>query len=244
MVADRTVRAGVADEERVRNRNDRVVPDIDRAAVRLGLVPVEIRAGNLRRRALFNEDRAAVRLRRVAGERAVGHRQGRVGRRVDRAAVLAGIGVRNRDVLKRQIAGVVNRAAVFQRAAAFDRNVRQRHRARIDDKRAVRTVGVDRDPVVAVDRDMRARHDRQSAVGKRDRSGKAVGERHRYRLVERFGVGNRLAQRVDVVVRVDHVVDRRDDERTGDRLVDFAFKGFRGRSDVVPRLRARDGVLH
>ena len=244
VVADRPVRTGVVHENRVGNRRDRVVPDIDRAAVRLGLVPVEVGAGNLGRRALFDEDCPAVRFGRVAGERAVGHRQIRTGRRVDRAAEFTGIGVRNRDVFERQIARVVDRAAVFQRAAVFDRNVRQARRAGIDVERAVGAVGADRDPAVPVDRDPRGAVDRNRAVGKRDRAGKSVDERDRDRYVERFGVGDRLAQRVDVVVRIDHVVERRYDERADDRLVDLPFERLGNRRDVVARLFARDGVFH
>ena len=242
VVADRSVRRGVADEHRVRHLHVGVVPDVNRRAVRKVAVPRKGRTRNFRRRALFDEDRAAVRTRFVVGERAVDHRQARLFRRIDRAAVLTRIGSRNRDVFERQLAAVIDGAAVLRRASVFDRNVGQGRRARIDVESAVRAVGVDRDPAVPVDRDVRAAVERHRAVGQGDHAFEALGERDRHRNVERFGVGDRFANRVHVVIRIDNVVERRHHQRIDDFGRDFRADRLGNRRDVVPRQFARNGV--
>ena len=245
VVADRAVRRRVADENRVGDIDHRVVPQVDRPAVGDVRVPREIRTGNIGAHALFDEDRAAVRFRRVVGEGRIGHRQGRADRRIDRSAVLAGVGIRDRDLVEGQIAGVVNRAAVTRAVAVFDGKAAERHVARADRKRVAHRPRVDRNHIAAVNRDRRIRGvDRQRAVGQDNRPFQPVGEGDRRGLVERLGVDDRLTKRVDVVVGIDHVVEGRHHQRADDRLVDFPFQSFGDRRKVVPRQIARDGVRH
>ena len=242
MVADRAVRRRVVHENRVGDIDDRAVPKIDCRAVSLGNVPAEIRTGNRRRRALVDEDAAAVRARGIVDKRRINHRQIGSGGGVNRAAELAGIRIRNQNGIQRQISLAVNRAPHLFVETARDRQVRQRDRARGDHKRALVAAGVDRDPAAGVDRDRFRRADRNRTVGQGDRTFQIVGEGDRHRRLKRFGIRRRLAQRGQIVVGVDHIVEGGHHQRRIFGLDDFAPEDFVGRRDVVPRHFARNGV--
>ena len=82
---------------------------------------------------------------------------------------------------------------MFRGIAVYDGDVGQSHAVGADLKRAALAVGVDRDPIVAVNRDPAIGGDLNRAVGQRNHPFQAVGKRDRHRFIERFGIGNRLA---------------------------------------------------